>query len=62
MDVGGFRVYRRDARSFQPGKWLTNEIINTAVWLWLYRPRANVVALNTFFMSTLCSTLGAHTG
>ena len=28
--------------------------------MWVYRPQANVVAVNTFFMSTLGSMLDPH--
>ena len=60
MDVGGLWVHRSDARSLQPGRWLTDGIINAAVRLWLHRPRADMVALSTFLMSTLCSTMGTN--
>ena len=41
---------------------MTDGVINAAVQLWLHRPLADVVAINTFFMSTLCSTAGTNSG
>ena len=62
MEVEGVKLYRGDAASLQPRKWLTEAIINAAVRLWLHRPLTGVVAANTFFMSTLCSAAGTNSG
>ena len=62
MEVEGVRLYRGDAGFLQPGTWLTDVIINAAVQLWLHRPLTDVVAANTLFMFTLCSTAGTNNG
>ena len=62
MEVEDVRLYRGNVAFLQPRTWLTDGIINAAVKLWLHRPLTDVVATNTFFMSTLCSMEGTNNG